>query len=72
MLPRGIKDPRPNLENEHDRMSLDIRICSFFKAARLVRLRAATPSTRTWYNLTLAMAGETSSGSYLTPTMFLW
>jgi hypothetical protein len=42
-------------------------IWSFCKAARLMRLRAALPSIRTWYNLTLAMVGEMTSGSCLAP-----
>jgi hypothetical protein len=32
---------------------------------------AAPPSTRTWYNLMLAMVGDTSSGSCLASDMFL-
>jgi hypothetical protein len=36
-----------------------------------MRLRAAPPSIRTWYSLTLAMVGETSSESYPMPAMLL-
>jgi hypothetical protein len=38
---------------------------------RLIRLRAAPPSIRMWYNLMLAMVSETSNGSYPVPTMLL-
>jgi hypothetical protein len=41
------------------------------KAARLMRLRAAPPSIKTWYNLMLEMVGETSSGSCPVPAMLL-
>jgi hypothetical protein len=34
-----------------------------------MRLSVAPPSIKTWYNLMLAMVGETSSGSCPTPTM---
>jgi hypothetical protein len=46
-------------------------IYSFWKAMRLMRLRDAPPSIRTWYSLTLAMVEETTSGSCPAPTMFL-
>jgi hypothetical protein len=36
-----------------------------------MKLRDAPPSIRMWYNLTLAMVGETSSESYPAPTMVL-
>jgi hypothetical protein len=36
-----------------------------------MRLRAAPPSTRMWYSLTLAMIREMSSGSCPPPAMFL-
>jgi hypothetical protein len=36
-----------------------------------MRLSVAPPSIRTWYNLTLTMVGETSSGSCPVPTMLL-
>jgi hypothetical protein len=36
-----------------------------------MRLRATPPSIRTWYSLTLAMVGETSSSSYPAPAMLL-
>jgi hypothetical protein len=71
MLPRSITDPGPTLENGGEGASFDIEIYNFLKAARLMRLRSTPPSTRTWYNLMLAMVGETSSGSYLAPAMFL-
>jgi hypothetical protein len=38
---------------------------------RLMRLRAAPLSIRTWYNLMLVMVGETSSGSCPAPAMLL-
>jgi hypothetical protein len=71
MQPRGITDIGPSPENERDGWSFPISICSFLKAARLMRLRAAPPSIRMWYNLTLAMVGETSSGSCPTPAIVL-
>jgi hypothetical protein len=46
-----------------DGWSFPIDICNFLKAARLMRLRAAPPSIKMWYSLTLEMVGETSSGS---------
>jgi hypothetical protein len=36
-----------------------------------MRLMAAPPSTRTWYNLMLAMVTETTSESCPAPDMFL-
>jgi hypothetical protein len=36
-----------------------------------MRLRAAPPSTRIWYSLTLVMVGEMGSGSYPALAMFL-
>jgi hypothetical protein len=67
--PRDITDTRPIPENGHDGWSFTIRICSFFKTARQMRLSAAPPSIMTWYNLMLVMVGETSSESCPTPTM---
>jgi hypothetical protein len=71
MLPHRVMEPEPTPENGREGESLDMEICSFWKAARLMRLRAAPPSTRTWYNLMLAMVGETTNESCLTPDMFL-
>jgi hypothetical protein len=71
MLPRGIMDPGLTPVNGRESWSFDIRICSFLKAARLMRLSAAPPLTRASYNLMLAMVGETSSGSSPAPAMFL-
>jgi hypothetical protein len=71
MLSRGMMEPRPTPKNGHEGESLDMEICSFWKATRLMRLRAAPPSTRMWYNLMLAMVGEMTSRSYPTPDMFL-
>jgi hypothetical protein len=71
MQPRGVTDTRPAPENGYDSWSFPIGICSFLKAARLMRLRAAPPSIKTWYNLTLEMVGETSSGSYPASAMLL-
>jgi hypothetical protein len=34
-------------------------------------LRAAPPIIRTWYSLTLVMVGQMTSGSCLTPAMFM-
>jgi hypothetical protein len=64
-------DHGPTPENGREGASFDIRICSFLKAVRLMRLRAAPPSTKMWYNLLLAMVGMMSSGSYPAPAMFL-
>jgi hypothetical protein len=61
----------PILENGHDSWSFDISICSFLKAAKLIRFSAAPPSIRMWYSLTLTMVGETSSGSCPAPAMLL-
>jgi hypothetical protein len=71
MQPRGITDTGPTPENEHDDWSFPIGICSFLKAARLMRLRVAPPSIKMWYSLTLEMVGETSSGSCLASAMLL-
>jgi hypothetical protein len=71
MKPSGVTDTGPTLENGRDGWSFSIGICSFLKAARLMRLRVAPPSIKTWYSLTLEMVGETSSGSYLAPAMLL-
>jgi hypothetical protein len=68
---RGINDTGPTPENGRDGWSLDIGICSFMKAARLMRLRAAPPSIRTWYNLMLTMVGEMINGSCTAPAMLL-
>jgi hypothetical protein len=56
--PRGITDTGSTPQNGRDGWSFDIRICNFLKAVRLIRLRAAPPSIRTWYNLMLVMVGE--------------
>jgi hypothetical protein len=69
--PRGITDTGPTLENGRDGWSFPIGICSFFKAARLMRLSVAPPSIKTCYSLMLAMVGETSSGSCPAPAMLL-
>jgi hypothetical protein len=71
MLPRTMMEPGPIPKNGCEGASLDIGICSFWKVATLMRLRAALPSIRTWYNLNLAMVGEMTSGSYPAPAMFL-
>jgi hypothetical protein len=63
MQPRGVTDTGPTPENGRDGWSFPIGICSFLKAARLMRLRTAPPSIKTWYSLMLEMVGETSSGS---------
>jgi hypothetical protein len=68
MLPRGMMKLRTTPKNGREGVSLDKGICSFWKATRLMRLRAAPPSIRTWYNL---MVGEMTSGSCPAPTMFL-
>jgi hypothetical protein len=64
-------EPEPTPKNGHEGESLDMGICSFWKASRLMRLGTGPPSIRTWYNLTLAMVGEMTNGSYLAPAMFL-
>jgi hypothetical protein len=71
MLPRGMMEPRPTPKNGCEGSSLDMGIYNFWKAARLIRLRAAPPSIRMWYNLMLAMVREMTSGSYPAPTIFL-
>jgi hypothetical protein len=71
MLPSGMIESEPTLKNGHERVSLDMGICSFWKAARLMRLKTTPLSIRTWYNMTLVMVGEPTSGSYLAPTIFL-
>jgi hypothetical protein len=48
ILPHGIIDTRPTPENGCDGVSFDIEIYSFLKVVRLMRLRAAPPSTKTW------------------------
>jgi hypothetical protein len=67
----GVTDTGLTPENRHYGWSFPICICNFLKAASLMRLRAAPPSTKTWYSLTLKMVGETSSGSCPTPAMLL-
>jgi hypothetical protein len=62
---------RPTPENRREGASLDIEICNFWKAARLMRLRTAPPSIRTWYSLTLEMVREMTSWSCPAPAMFL-
>jgi hypothetical protein len=64
-------DIGPTPENGCDGWRFPISICSFFKAARLIRLRVAPPLNKTWYSLTLVMVGETRSKSCSTPTMLL-
>jgi hypothetical protein len=71
MQPHGITDTRPTPENGRDGWSFPIGICSILKVARLMRLRAAPPSIKTWYSLTLEMLRETNSGSRLAPAMLL-
>jgi hypothetical protein len=71
MQPRGVTNTGPTLENGRDGWSFPIGICSFLKVTRLMRLRAAPSSIKMWYNLTLEMVGQTSSGSYLAPAMLL-
>jgi hypothetical protein len=71
MLPHGMMVSKPTPKSGREGASLDIGICGFWKAARLIRLRAASPSTRTWYSLMLALVGETTSWSCLAPAMFL-
>jgi hypothetical protein len=66
-----MMEPGPTLKNGREGESLDMGICSFCKAARLMRLRVVPPSIRTWYSLMLAMIGETTSRSYPAPNMFL-
>jgi hypothetical protein len=63
MQPCGVTDTEPTSENGRDGWSFPIGICSFLKATRLIRLRAAPPSIKMWYNLTLEMVGETKSRS---------
>jgi hypothetical protein len=71
MLPCGMMEPVPAPKNWREGGSLDMGICIFWKAAKLMRLRAALPSIRMWYNLMLAMVGETTSGSCPAPATFL-
>jgi hypothetical protein len=69
--PHGITGTEPTPENGRDVWSFHIGICSFLKAAKLMRFSAAPPSIRTWYSLILTMVGETSSRSCPAPTMLL-
>jgi hypothetical protein len=69
--PRGITGIGPTSKNGRDGWSFDIGICSFLKAAKLIRFSVAPPSIRTWYNLMLTMVEETSSGSCPAPAMLL-
>jgi hypothetical protein len=71
MQPCGITTTGPTPENGRDGWRFPIGICSFLKATRLMRLRTAPPSIKTWYNLTLVMVGETSSGNYPMPAILL-
>jgi hypothetical protein len=63
MLPRGMIESGPTPKNGREGVSLDMGICSFWKALRMMRLRAALPSIRTWYNLTLVMVGDDGNKS---------
>jgi hypothetical protein len=45
--PRDITGTGPTPENGHDGLNFDIGICSFLKAAKLMRFSAAPPSIRT-------------------------
>jgi hypothetical protein len=65
----GITDTGPTPENGRDNWSFSIGIYNFLKVVRLMRLSAAPPLIKTWYNLILAMVGETSSGSCPTHDM---
>jgi hypothetical protein len=69
--PHSITDTGPTQENGHEGWSFNIMICSFLKAARLIRLRVAPPSIRMWYNLMLVMVGETINGSCPAPAKLL-
>jgi hypothetical protein len=71
MQSHGVTDTGPTPENGHDGWSFPIGICSFLKAARLMRLRVTPPSIKTWYNMTLEMVRKTSRGSYPAPTLLL-
>jgi hypothetical protein len=71
MLSSGMMEPRPTTKNGHEWACLEVGIYNFLKAARLMRLMVAPPTTRMWYSLMLAMVEEMSSGSYLGPVMFL-
>jgi hypothetical protein len=62
MQPRSVTVTGPTPDNGRDSWSLPIGIYNFLKAARLMRLRAAPPSIKTWYSLMLEMVGETSRG----------
>jgi hypothetical protein len=64
-------EPGPTPKNGREGESLDMGICSFWKVVRLMRLRAAPPSIRTCYSLTLAMVSEMTSGSCPALDMFL-
>jgi hypothetical protein len=67
ILLHGPMEAEATPKNGCEGESLDMEICSFCKVARLMRLRAALPSMRTWYSLMLAMVREMTSGSCLTP-----
>jgi hypothetical protein len=71
MQPRGINNTGPTPENGCDGCSFPIGIYSFLKAARLTRLSVTPLLIKTCYILTLAMVGETSSGSYPSHTVLL-
>jgi hypothetical protein len=72
MLPRGMMELGPTPKNGREGVSLDMEIRNFWKAARLMRLRAAPPLISMWYSLTLVMVGEMTSRSCPAPAMFLW
>jgi hypothetical protein len=67
MLPRGVMEPGSTPGNGCKGVSLDMGICIFWKATRLVRLRGAPPSIRMWYSLTLAMVGRQLAGAFQHP-----
>jgi hypothetical protein len=62
--PHGMTSTGPILENGRDGWSIDIGICSFLKAAKLVKFSNAPPSIMTWYNVMLTMVGEASNRSW--------
>jgi hypothetical protein len=60
--------PGPTPKNRREGENLDMEIYNFWKADRLMRLRAAPPLITTWYNLMLVMVGEMTNENCPPPT----
>jgi hypothetical protein len=67
----GITGTGPTPENGSGSWSFDISICSFLKAAKLIRFSAAPPSIRMWYIMMLMMVRGRRAGATW-PLPYCW